>query len=96
MLGPVEEKDMLGVSDGFREARQPIDRLIELVDHEFNDTEWSWNEFLNHWEKDFTLDVTTRGKGSKLWLPSDKQQAHIRSVVAKLEFRIKEIREYYM
>ena len=87
---------MLGTVENIREPREPVDRLLELVDHEFTDTEWDWNDFLNAWEKNFTVDVTQRARNSKSWKPSDKQLAHIRSIVAKLELHIREIREYYM
>jgi hypothetical protein len=92
----MEEADMLARNEAFKEIRGPVNRLLELVDHEFNDTDWTWNEFLNDWEKNFTIDVTEQARNSRSWLPTDKQQAHIRRVVAQLELRIGEIREFYM
>ena len=82
---------MLGWNDS---ARQPVDRLIEIVEHEFEPTDYDWDQFLSYWETNFTLDVTGQAKSSRMWIPTDKQQAHIRNIVGKLEFRLHEIREY--
>ena len=82
---------MLGWDDS---ARHPVDRLIEISDSEFEKTDYDWDQFLNYWETNFTLDVTGQAKASRMWIPSDKQQAYIRTIVDKLEFRLNEIREY--
>ena len=85
---------MLEINEKNTDARSSVHRLIDIIDHGFENCDYVWHQFLNDWQKDFSIDITERARSSSNWTPTDKQQTHIRSIVEKLELHLYEIKEY--
>ena len=85
---------MLEINEKNTDASSSVRQLMEIIDHGFENCDYVWHQFLNDWQKSFTIDITQRAKSDANWIPTDKQQIHIKAIVEKLELHLHEIWEY--
>ena len=85
---------MLEINEKNTDARSSVRQLMEIIDHGFENCDYVWHQFLNDWQKSFAVDIKERARSDANWTPTDKQQVYVRSIVAKLELHLYEIKEY--
>jgi len=87
---------MLSLNNNIPVNRQYINRLVELVDTEFNDTGFKWHRFVSTREKDFVISNTERAKRDSTWVPSNNVIIYACAIIGRLEYRLNDIRIHYL